>query len=124
MRLPRVRLTLGTLFFLIALVAANLWYYRPLYEEQRFAVKHQTSFRVPSLYLVLIPIVNVVVFGAWHFIVCRVRSFRRARGDVTSSPMAGMTFFALNFLVIAVLVHRSVPNATYRLWALLESALD
>lgn len=115
MRLPHVRISVGKLLVVVAVVAVNLGVVRLLYK-----VVENSAATAPMLYKPLgfasgfLPLINVAMIGTALFAAQKLRSLRG--GGREHSP-AGMTYFVLHMLALGCVVYVVMPDA-------LDSYLD
>jgi hypothetical protein len=110
MRLPRVRFTVGTLLFSVAIVAGNCWTFRRscetgVYEGGRI------SYRLLPADIGVMPLFTVAIVGVWLMATRRLRTLRHGRAVNRRSPLAGVTYFSLHFLLLGGLVSVLMPDA-------------
>ncbi len=123
MHLPRVRFTVGTLLFAVAVVALNCWGFRhffavPVYEFGK------VSYRSLPAGVGVLPWVNVATIGTWLFTARRIRSIRHGRAANPQSYSSGVTYFSLHFLMLGGLVSLFVPDATHCVQEVLDIATE
>jgi hypothetical protein len=111
MYLTRVRFTVGSLLFAVAVVAANCWAFRCLTETDVSAGGRITYHLLPAGVGAL-PLVNAALIGTWLLAVRRLRSLRHGRADGPRS-LSIATYFWLNFMLLGGLVCLFIPDAVY-----------
>jgi hypothetical protein len=118
MRLRRVRITLGTLVFVVALVAANFWAYRFVCERVGPTVFFP-YFDVP-IEVGIFPLLDVALLGTWLHVARRVRCRVRGRRESDGSSVPGVTYFSLHLLLLGVVAYLFVPDSIAHYWSLTE----
>jgi hypothetical protein len=121
MRLLRVRFTMGTLLFIVAVVAANCWGFRHAYESDLYC-GGRISYRLLPAEVGVIPLINVALIGTWVFAVKQFRSLRRGRETGPGSCLPGLAYFCLHFLMLGGLVTLFMPGVIQSVQLLLYDA--
>ncbi len=123
MRLPRVRFTVGTLLFTVAVVAANCWALRHVTETGTY-VGGRISYRLLPAGVGALPLVNAALIGTWLFAVRRLRSLHRGRAASPRSKWSRATYFSLHFLVLGGLVSLFMPDVVRIIQDVLDVAME
>jgi hypothetical protein len=110
MHRPRIRFTVGMLFFAVALVAMNLWGFRHFYATQR-SMGGRIWYRLLPAPVGAIPLVNVALVGACLFAVRRLRSVRNGRAADARFSWSGVVYFSVHILLVGGLTCYLVPDA-------------
>jgi hypothetical protein len=98
-RLSLVRFTVGTLLFAVAVVAVNCW----LFLDEEFSKE--------LLPIGALPLCNVALIGTWLFAKKQLRAIFRGRAADPRSPLSGVTFFSLHFLMLGGFVSLLRPDS-------------
>jgi hypothetical protein len=122
MRRPRIRFTLGTILFAVALMAANCWYLRPPTDSGDDALmwEYDNFLRYSWISRGIPPLVNAVVIGLWLYGTRRFRAWLHGGSTGDQSPPAAFTFFGLHLLAIGLFAYWLLPEST----AFAENLLD
>ena len=123
MRLPRVRFTVGTLLFSVAVAAANLWAFRRLTETE-VSVFGSVSYRVLPAGVGVIPLVDAALVGIWLCASRRLRSVRQRYVGTPRSSSLSATYFRLQLLMLGGLAYLFMPDAVGTIRELLECATE
>jgi hypothetical protein len=112
MRLPRLHLSLGTLLFAVAVVAANCWSFRRFYERMEYSTGQPNVF-MPTEVGVL-PLVNIALIGTLLCATRRLRSLFRGGVANPCPSRSAVAFFSLHFLMLGGLACMFEPDAMSR----------
>lgn len=121
MRLPRIRFTMGSLLFSVAVIAANCWGFRQLNEPAVY-VCGNPSYRPLPAAVGVFPLLDAATIGLWCVAAKRVRLRRRARVAPAPSPWTGATYFSLHILLFGCGVVAFSPDAAEIVAGLLDEA--
>ncbi len=111
MRLPRMRITTGTLILLVAVMAGNFGALRFLVTQYRNTHREEGLVGLVEPLLGFLPLVNIALIGSVVYAFRWIRS-SRLRGEsarVSSSPSA-LTYFCIHFLLIGFLFAVFIPD--------------
>ena len=123
MRLSRVRFTVGTLLFAVAVVAANCWGFRHFYETDLY-MGGRISYRLLPAGVGALPLFNVALIGGWLFVAKQLRLLRHGRAANPRSSSSGVTYFSLHFLMLLVVISLFMPDAIHSVQEVLEAATE
>ncbi len=124
MRPPRVRFTMGTLLFSVAVAAANLWAFRRLTETE-VSVGGSISYRVLPAGVGVIPLVDAALIGIWLCVSRWLRSVRQGHvANPRSSSSLSAAYFRLQLLMLGGLAYLFMPDAVGTIRELLECATE
>jgi hypothetical protein len=117
MRLSRIRFTLQTFMFAVALIAANFYCLAYFYHAggqgiQGYSARWERVIVNQGLNVAvgLLPVFNVALCGSWVCVKRRVPSFRYGRAYAGRSSFWGITFFSVQFLVLFGLAGLLMPD--------------
>jgi hypothetical protein len=123
MRRPRLRFTVGTLLFAVAVVAANFWGFRRFYETDMYT-GGTIGYRLLPAGVGVLPLFNVALIGTWSFVTRRLRSPHQRLAANPRSSLSGVAYFSLNFLLLGGLVSLLMPGAIQSLLDALDVATE
>ncbi|MDR3621130.1 MAG: hypothetical protein P4L85_17390 [Paludisphaera borealis] len=120
MRPPRVRFTVGSLLFAVAVVAANCWALRHFFEALIFEVLiHGVGnglYRIMPAGVGIIPLINVVLIGSMMTAARRFRSLRLGtETEHRPSWSSWVAYFSLHIVLLGWLVCLYMPGTVSNL---------
>jgi hypothetical protein len=123
MRLPRVRFTVGTLIFAVAVVAANCWAFRRFYETDLYRAGRIT-YRLLPAGLGVLPLFNVALIGTLVFAAKRLHRRCRRRAADPQTTLSAVAYFSLHFFMLGGVVCVFVPGEIQQVPVILDASTE